>query len=73
VELYTLYILRPRYGTGIGQRLFDVAVGGKPCALWVAEANGRAISFYRRQGFRPDGASRRIEEWEGLPVIRMLR
>lgn len=72
-QLYALYILESVYGTGVGQRLFDVAVGIGPCSLWVAAANGRAIGFYRRQGFRPDGARKRIEEWEGLPIIRMLR
>jgi len=71
--LYALYILESAYGTGVGQRLFDAAVGVEPCSLWVAEANARAIGFYRRQGFRPDGARKRIEEWEGLPIIRMLR
>jgi ribosomal protein S18 acetylase RimI-like enzyme len=71
--LYALYILESTYGTGVGQRLFDAAVGVERCSLWVAEANARAIAFYRRQGFRPDGARKRIEEWEGLPIIRMLR
>jgi len=73
LELYTLYILESAYGTGVGQGLFDAAVGVAPCSLWVAAANDRAIGFYRRQGFRPDGVRKRIEEWEGLRVIRMLR
>ena len=72
-QLFALYVLRSVYGTGVGQRLFDTAVGVGPCSLWVAAANERAIGFYRRQGFRPDGARKRIEDWEGLPVIRMLR
>jgi len=73
LELHVLYVLRSVYGTGVGQRLFDAAVGTGRCSLWVAAANARAIGFYRRQGFRPDGAHKRIEEWEGLPIIRMLR
>ena len=72
-QLYALYILESAYGTGVGQRLFDSTVGVGPCSLWVAAANERAIGFYRRQGFQPDGAHQRIEEWEGLPIIRMLR
>jgi len=48
-------------------------VAGRPCSLWVAEGNARAIGFYRRQGFRADGARKQIEQWEGLTVIRMLR
>ena len=73
LELYALYVLQSVYGIGVGQRLFDAAVGAGPCSLWVAAANERAIGFYRRQGLRPDGAHKRIEEWEGLPIIRMLR
>jgi len=73
LELYALYVLESAYGTGLGQRLFDSAVSIRPCSLWVAEGNARAIAFYRRQGFRPDGASKRIVEWEGLAVIRMVR
>jgi len=73
LELYTLYVLDTEYGTGVGQSLFDAAVAGRPCSLWVAEGNARAIGFYRRQGFRADGARKQIEQWEGLTVIRMLR
>ncbi len=73
LELHALYVLRSVYGTGVGQRLFDAAIGSGPCSLWVAAANAHAIGFYRRQGFQPDGARQRIEEWEGLPIIRMLR
>jgi ribosomal protein S18 acetylase RimI-like enzyme len=73
MELYALYVLESEYGTGVGQRLFDAAVRVRPCSLWVAEGNARAIRFYRRLGFRPDGTRKRIEQWEGLIVIRMLR
>lgn len=72
-ELHLLYVREALYGTGLGQRLFDAAVGTRPCSLWVAEDNNRAVAFYRRQGFEPDGASMLIQEFEGLVAIRMLR
>jgi L-amino acid N-acyltransferase YncA len=45
LELYALYVLESEYGTGVGQRLFDAAVRVRPCSLWVAEGNARAIRF----------------------------
>ena len=40
------------------RRLFDLAVGDGPCALWVAERNPRAIAFYRKCGFGSTGSAR---------------
>jgi ribosomal protein S18 acetylase RimI-like enzyme len=39
----------------------------------VAEDNPRAQAFYRRNGFVFTGARDTIEDWEGLPEVRMAR
>ena len=72
-ELHALYVTAVMHGTGVGQTLFDCVVAGRPCSLWVAEGNARALAFYRRQGFQPDGTRKTVTEWEGLVTIRMVR
>lgn len=61
------------HGSGTGQALFDAAVGDRPAYLWVAEDNPRAIAFYRRNGFTPDGAHKTEPDWENLASFRMVR
>ncbi|MFG6402915.1 MULTISPECIES: GNAT family N-acetyltransferase [unclassified Microbacterium] len=74
-ELYFIYLLDAWHGTGIGQQLFDSAVGAdEPVYLWVAEDNPRAHRFYARNGFVLDGASQ--EEpflGETLTEVRFVR
>ena len=41
--------------------------------LHVHEQNPRAIAFYRRNGFEPDGATVVAEQWENLVEFRMVR
>ncbi|MFZ4893434.1 GNAT family N-acetyltransferase [Plantibacter sp. Mn2098] len=57
-ELYFIYLLDAWHGTGIGQQLFDAAIGTQPAFLWVASDNPRAHRFYERNGFTPDGGDR---------------
>ncbi|WP_311381148.1 hypothetical protein [Arthrobacter sp. ISL-85] len=38
-----------------------------------AAGKSRAIGFYRRFGFHPDGAEDVLPDWEDLPEIRMVR
>jgi len=71
-ELYALYALEAWHGSGVGQALFDAAVGQKPCYAWVLEANERARAFYAKQGMVPDGMRKRydpLDAWE-LRVTR---
>lgn len=50
------------------------AIGDSPAYLWVVESNPRALAFYVKQGFRPDGKRRQLPpEWESLPEFRMVR
>ena len=41
--------------------------------LWVAELNPRAIAFYRKNRFEPDGERTVSAERENLVEIRMVR
>jgi ribosomal protein S18 acetylase RimI-like enzyme len=72
-ELWGIYLLKAHHGTGLGQKLLDAALGAGPAALWVAEDNPRAQAFYRRNGFTFTGARETIDDWEGLPELRMAR
>jgi GNAT superfamily N-acetyltransferase len=72
LELYAIYVREKWWGTGLGSRLMDVAIGKEPASLWVFEANERARAFYRKQGFAEDGSS--VDEpYFGIPEIRMVR
>ncbi|MWB97291.1 GNAT family N-acetyltransferase [Agromyces seonyuensis] len=72
-ELGLLYTLPETYGTGLGAALLDAALDGRPASLWVAERNVRAIAFYRKHGFEPDGERVIDPEIEDLAEIRMVR
>jgi GNAT superfamily N-acetyltransferase len=61
------------HGSGTGQALLDAAVGDRRAYLWTAEDNPRAIAFYRRNGFLPDGTRKVAPDWENLAEIRMVR
>lgn len=73
-ELYFVYLLEANHGSGIGQKLFEAAVDPGPSTLWVAADNPRAHSFYRRNGYAPDGHER-VEEvlGEKLHEVRLVR
>ncbi|MET3203880.1 MULTISPECIES: GNAT family N-acetyltransferase [unclassified Arthrobacter] len=74
LELYSLYTLRRTHGSGLGAALLSAAIGESPAYLWVLENNPRALAFYLKHGFRPDGGRGQLPpEWEELPEIRMVR
>lgn len=74
LELYSIYTLARTYGTGLGAALMRAAIGDSPAYLWVVEGNPRALAFYVKQGFRPDGKRGQLPpEWESLPEFRMVR
>jgi GNAT superfamily N-acetyltransferase len=72
LELYAIYVRKAWWGTGLADRLLDVAIGNQSAIAWVFEANARARAFYTRHGFLPDGA-RKDEPFFGEPEIRMVR
>lgn len=48
-------------------------LGTAPAVLWVAQGNARAIAFYRRNGFAPDGTTMTDPAIPGITEVRMLR
>ena len=55
LEVSALYVRAERYGTGLGRRLLEAAIGSAAAYLWVLDGNQRATAFYERQGFQFDG------------------
>ena len=69
IELFVIYVLADFHGSGIGADLLEAAIADADAALWVADPNPRAQAFYRRHGFKVDGA---VKD-EGIREIRMVR
>jgi RimJ/RimL family protein N-acetyltransferase len=64
-ELYAIYLDPTHWSQGTGTALLTRTIDELPprvrtLVLWVLAGNGRAITFYQRQDFRPDGARKRI-------------
>lgn len=72
IELNCLYLLAAHHGSGAGRALLDAVIPpGLPASLWVADPNPRAQAFYRKNGFRADGAA--LVDQHGVREIRMVR
>ncbi|HCT81267.1 MAG TPA: N-acetyltransferase [Micromonosporaceae bacterium] len=57
-EIQAMYVHPDHWGMGIGDALMCTALDGLPqneVQLWVLERNERALRFYARYGFHPDG------------------
>ena len=72
LELYAIYVREKWWGSGVGYRLLDAAIGKDAASLWVLAGNERAKAFYRRQGFAEDG-TQVDEPFFGVPELRMVR
>lgn len=70
-ELWSLYVLPELHGSGAGAALFGAVLSSGPAQLWVADPNPRAQVFYRKHGFKVDGA--RFVDRNAITEIRMLR
>jgi GNAT superfamily N-acetyltransferase len=55
-ELWVINVLAAHHGSGIADLLMGQLVGVRPASLWVLRGNERAMRFYGRHGFQPDGA-----------------
>jgi ribosomal protein S18 acetylase RimI-like enzyme len=71
-ELYSINVVAQRQGSGVADDLIRVTAGEGDTTVWVLAENGRAQSFYRRHGFRVEGAST-VDEVTGAREIRMVR
>lgn len=73
-ELEGIYSPARVHGSGVGQLLLDAVIADSPAYLWVLDGNARAEAFYRRNGFRRDGAERE-HAVAGIPrtTVRMVR
>lgn len=75
-ELVALYLNPDAFGKGIGSALLARAVAGMrnqgflQATLWVLEQNSRAIHFYRREGWRPDGSRSPCFRVMNAPAVR---
>lgn len=73
-ELWRLYVVADAHGTGTAHRLFTALHPSHTASyLWVMENNPRAIAFYRKRGYTPDGTRVPIPFIANLPKIRMVR
>ena len=58
-EIFAIYILSEYYGKGVGLRLMEAGLKKlkdyPKVNLWVLKGNNRAIRFYEKCGFCPDG------------------
>jgi ribosomal protein S18 acetylase RimI-like enzyme len=76
-EVYAIYVIPDKIGTGIGRDLFAHAVedlrsrGFSAATLWVLETNELARRFYERAGWSFDGTTTREHvDCEMRPTVR---
>lgn len=68
-ELHFLYVDPGYVRTGIGSEMlsfFEQKGREKGCpeyVIWVLEENGMGISFYKKNGYRPDGKEKVFKRW----------
>ena len=72
-EIGAIYLLPGAWGTGIGRRLMEAALGRLAGAgftqvtLWVLDSNDRARRFYEAGGWSADGAAKQ-DDSRGFPL-----
>lgn len=78
-ELWAINVHPEFWRQGVGRSLFAeaatglAALGYRHGYLWVLQGNERAISFYRRMGWAPDGGTK-IDDRQGFqPPLTELR
>ena len=78
-ELYTLYVTKAHWSTGVGRELTEAALDGLRAAgyrqivLWTLTGNARARRFYDKAGFAPDGAVNLLPGLGGAEELRYRR
>lgn len=63
-EVYAIYVSPEHWDCGVGSELMawmeDSWPEGQSTTLWVLRENQRAIRFYEKMGYRPDGTQKEI-------------
>jgi len=78
-EIGALYVEPAFLRQGAGRALVGASEeaarhqGRRRLVLWVLEKNRRAVEFYQACGFRPDGARKVLEEWDGAVELRYAK
>lgn len=69
-ELQAIYVLPEQWDTGTGSALHKVCIDAlradafTDATLWMVEGNDRALRFYGKHGWKPDG-TRKVQEFDG--------
>lgn len=76
-EVIAIYLLKEYYDRGIGWALMDAALnalqGYSRVCVWALRNNERAVRFYQRCGFSPDGAQKQLKLVKEVTEIRLVR
>ena len=78
-ELRAIYLLPEWQGQGVGSAAMDFIVphareqGYTALSLWVLRENARAVRFYLRHGFMPDGQAKTLAAQAPVFVERYLK
>jgi GNAT superfamily N-acetyltransferase len=73
-ELYAMYLRSTAWGRGVGSVLHAAALdrlrsfGFTRASLWMLAGNGRALRFYRREGWAVDGRSKMVSGPYGVTM-----
>ena len=73
LELAAIYLLSAHQGSGLGHMLLNATLEDRPASLWVLDENPRAIAFYLRNGFIPDGEEKVDPDYGNIREIRLVR
>ena len=76
-EIYAIYVLKEHYGRGAGYALLQKAMSLMPdkkrFAVWTLPGNERAMRFYERNGFIPDGTEMTYTLGKEVTLIRLVK
>ena len=74
-EVFAIYVLEEYQRRGVGYALMQKALAllgdCRIVCVWVIKANAKAIRFYERVGFRPDGEEKDYTLGTPVRLIRM--
>ena len=79
-EIRAIYLLEPYWRKGVGSVVLERSIktisasGYTALVLWILKTNSRAISFYKKHGFKIDGHEKTETHWGvELNEIRMSK